>query len=219
MENVKRLSAERMCPIRDEVYHRIRQAILRGTYKPGEKLQEVALAEELGTSRTPVREALRKLEVEKLVIYYPHRGTFVSELPADEIAELHQVRTLLERFIARRAARNATPQDIERLNSILARAERGEEPDEILEAVEDFNTALFELSRADHLVDLTRRIRELLQRVLVSNHLDPVRRAEAHQEHRRIVEALAANDPDRAEQCTIEHMNRAPRVMRKGGPG
>lgn len=215
MKNVTRLSAERMRPIRDEVYHRIRQAILRGTYKPGEKLQEVALAEELGTSRTPVREALRKLEVEKLVIYYPHRGTVVSELPADELAELHQVRTLLERFIARRAARNATPQDIEKLRTILARAKRGEEPDEILEAVEDFNTALFEISRADHLVDLTRRIRELLQRVLVSNHMDPVRRAEAHEEHQRIVEALAANDPDRAEQCTIEHLRRAPQVMRK----
>lgn len=219
MENVKRLSAERLRPIRDEVYHRIRQAILRGAYKPGERLQEVALAEELGTSRTPVREALRKLEVEKLVIYYPHRGTVVSEFPADEIAELHQVRTLLERFIARRAARNATPQDIEKLQSILARAERGKAPDEILEAVEDFNAAIFGISKAEHLVDLTRRIRELLQRVLLSNHLDPARRTEAHEEHRRIVEALAANDPDRAEQFTIEHLNRAPQIMRKDEPG
>lgn len=208
-----------MRPIRDEVYHRLRQAILRGIYRPGEKLQEVALAEDLGTSRTPVREALRKLEVERLVVYYPHRGTVVAEVAADEIAELYQVRTLLERFIARRAARNAGPQDIARLRKILAIVELCEEPDEILEAVEDFNDAIFKLSGAEHLVDLARRIRELLQRVLVSNHLDPVRRAEAHQEHLHIVEALEANDPDRAEQYTIEHMNRAPRVMRQDAPG
>lgn len=219
MKTMKKLSAERMRPIRDEVYHRLRQAILRGAYKPGEKLQEVALAEDLGTSRTPVREALRKLEVEKLVTYYPHKGTVVAEVAADEISELHEVRTLLERFIARRAARNARPQDTERLRKILSEAERHEGPDEILEAVEDFNTALFEISGADHLVDLARRIRELLQRVLVSNHLDPTRRAEAHEEHLRIVEALEENNPDKAERYTIEHMNHAPQVRRKGDGG
>lgn len=218
MENVKKLSPERMRPIRDEVYHRIRQAIICGTYRPGEKLQEMDLAADLGTSRTPVREALRKLEVENLVTYYPHRGTVVSEAPVEEIEELQKVRTLLEVFIARRAAQRATPDDIRTLRKILALEELCEEPDEILDAVEKFNEKLFETSGAASLVDLNRRIRELLQRMVVSNHLDPVRRAQAHIEHLRIVDALEAGDPDLAEKYTVEHMGNAPRRLKDREP-
>ncbi len=208
---MNRLSVERMRPIRDEVYQRIRKAIIRGVYKPGDRLQEEWLAEELGTSRTPVREALRKLEVERFVTYYPHKGTVVSEVSRDEIEELYQVRQLLEVFIARRAAKNAAPEDIARLRAVLAQEERCVEADDILDAVENFNNALFEISRADSLVDLNRRIREYLQRVTTSNHLNPVRRKQAHGEHLLIIEALEAHDADLAEQRTIEHLNHSPR--------
>ena len=212
---VKKLSEERMRPIRDEVYHRLRQAIIRGVYKPGEKLQEVALAEDLGTSRTPIREALRKLEVENLVTYFPHKGTVVSDVPTDEVEELYQVRTLLERFIARRAAINATPENVKKLRKILAMEELCEAPDEILDAVEQFNATLFEISHAEHLVDLNRRVREMLQRVMANNHLNPERRISAHNEHLKIVDALEKNDPDLAESRTIEHMDHSPRLPKQ----
>ncbi len=215
MSNIAKLSAKRMRPIRDEVYHRIRQAIIRGAYQPGEKLQELDLAEMLGTSRTPVREALRKLEVENLVTYYPHKGTVVSEVNTDEVEEIYEVRTLLEVFIARRAAARATPEDVKKLRRILARGELCEEPDDILDAVERFNEVLFEVSGAVSLVDLNRRVREILQRIVVSNHLNPERRASARLEHRRIVDALEANDLDLAEKYTREHMERSPRTLKE----
>lgn len=208
---MRKLTVERMRPIRDEVYHRIRTAILRGVYKPGERLQEETLAEELGTSRTPVREALRKLEVERFVDYFPHKGTVVSEVSMDEVEDLYRVRQLLEVLIIRRAAHKATPEDIIRLRAILAKEELCVEADDILDSVEQFNTALFAVSQADNLVELNKRIRENLQRVVVSNHLNPVRRKEAHAEHLRIVEALEANDPDLAEKYTIEHLSHSPR--------
>ena len=214
MGNVKKLSAERMRPIRDEVYHRIRQAILRGVYQPGEKLQEEALAEALGTSRTPVREALRKLEVEQFVTYYPHRGTVVSAISPDEVDDLYRVRTLLEVLIIRRAAERATPEQVRSLRKILAVSELCVEPDEILDSVELFNSALFDVSGAPSLVILNRHIRELLQRVVSSNHLNPERRAQAHREHMLIVDALEANDPDLAEERTLEHLGNSPRKIK-----
>lgn len=203
---MNKLSAERIRPIRDEVYHRIRTAILRGSYRPGDRLQEETLALELGVSRTPVREALRKLEVERFVIYYPHKGTVVSEVSPDEVDELYQVRLQLEVFIARRAARNATEESIRRLRELHAEAMRRTDPDGILDNVEEFNTAVFELSGAPSLVELNQRVRLTLQRVLAPNYLDAARRKNANREHLRIIEALEARDPDMAERCVREHL-------------
>lgn len=218
MEKVQKLSEERMRPIRDEVFCLLRKAIIRGDYKPGEKLQEETLAEQLGTSRTPVREALRKLESEKLVTYYPHKGTVVSEISREEVEDLFAVRALSEKLIIRRAAVKAKPEDIRELRKYLEASEAGKDADTILNSIDAFNEKLFEISGAEQLVDINRRIRERLQRVLVSNHLDPVRSAVAHAEHLKIVEALEAGDPDLAEKYTEEHMNNAPKKFRADYP-
>ncbi len=210
---IRKISQEYIRPIRDIVYQEIRKAIITGLYKPGDKLQEEDLAEKLGVSRTPVREALRKLEVEHFVIYYPHRGTVVSEIPADEVDELYQVRLLLETFIARKAAVKATAEDVKRLREILAEEEKCIAPDDILDAVERYNDAIFQISGAVTLVDLNKKIREILQRIVASNHLNPERRNQAHQEHLRIVEALERNDPDLAEQYTVEHLKHSPKTL------
>ncbi len=212
---MEKLSKERMRPIRDEVYLQIRKAIIRGVYKPGEKLQEEDLAEALGTSRTPIREALRKLEVENLVTYYPHRGTMVSDVSVDEVDELYQVRTLVEVFIAKRAALNATPEDIAQLRKILKDGEQCTDPDDILSNVELFNDTLFEIAHADALVDINRRIRFTLQRVVVNNHLNPERRKTAYEEHCKIVDALEAHDSDLAQKYTLEHMAHSPRKLKQ----
>lgn len=215
MEKVQKLSEERMRPIRDEVFYLLRKAIIRGDYKPGEKLQEETLAAQLGTSRTPVREALRKLESEKLVTYYPHKGTVVSEISPEEVEDLFAVRALSEKLIVRRAALKAKPEDIRELRRYLEASEAGGDDDAILDAIDAFNEKLFEISGAEQLVDINRRIRERLQRVLVSNHLDPVRSVVAHAEHLKIVEALEAGDPELAEKYTEEHMNNAPKKFRR----
>jgi DNA-binding GntR family transcriptional regulator len=167
---MKKLSMERLRPIRDEVYHIVRNDIIRGVYKPGDRLQEEQLAEQLGTSRTPVREALRKLEVERFVSYTPHRGTVVTAVSIDEVEELYQVRMMLEAFIAKRAAINSTHDDIRKLRKALSNCEKCTEPDDILDSVEEFNRVFFETAKCDSLVDINRRVREILQRVLVSNH-------------------------------------------------
>lgn len=214
VEKLKKISYAQRCPMRETVYQQLRKAIIRGHYKPNDNLREEDLAKQLGVSRTPVREALRKLESESLVTYYPHRGTVVSEISNDEIDELFAVRTLIEALIARRAAAKATAADIKKLKLCLERAESSDDPDDILNEIETFNETIFQISDAERLTDLGKRIREHLQRLLVSNHPDPDRRAAAAAEHMRIVEALEANDSDLAEKLTREHLTKVPRLQR-----
>lgn len=195
-----------MRPIRDEVYSRIRQAIIRGVYQPGDRLQEETLAEQLGTSRTPVREALRKLEIERLVVYYPHRGTVVSEVVTDEIEELYQVRILLETMIAKRAAQNATDEDIEHLRDLLEQSKKMTDSDELLDCIEQFNNYIFEMASCDYLVDLNKRAHDILRRAMTYNALDEERRSGTYTEHCRIVDALSKHDLEAAQQATAEHI-------------
>lgn len=194
-------------PIRDVVYKHILAGILNGTYKPGDRLREETLADDLGVSSTPVREALRKLEVERFVDYYPRKGTVVSEIPSDEVEELYKVRQLLEVLIIRRGAEKATAKDIAKLRKFLTEEENFSEPDDIYEIMVQFNRTLLELSHADNLIALTKRVRESLNRVFNRNYLDPERRRRAHEEHVRIVDALEAHDADLAEKLIVEHLH------------
>ena len=205
---MKKLSIERR-PIRDVVYKQILAGILNGSYKPGEHLREEVLAEELGISSTPVREALRKLEVERLVTHIPRKGSVVSAVPTDEVEDLYRVRQLLEILIIRRAAEKATPKDIQRLRKLLEEEEECVEPDDIFDAMAKFNEALIAVSRADNLMALNKRVRESLRRVMNRNHLDPTRRKQSREEHIRIVDALEAHDADLAEKHTVEHLNQS----------
>lgn len=209
MGKASKLSEERARLIRDEIFCQLRKAIVRRVYKPGEKLREETLAEQLGTSRTPVREALRKLESEKLVNYYPHKGAVVSEISKEEMEDLFAIRALLEKLIIRRAAMKAKPEDIQELRRYLEASETPGDADTILDAIDAFNEKIFEIAGASQLADINRRVRECLQRMLVSNHLDPVRSVIARTEHMKIVEALEAGDPELAEKYVEEHTKNA----------
>ena len=204
---MKRLSEQRMRPIRDEVYDLIRQAIISGQYRPGDKLPEEELAEELGVSRTPVREALRKLEVENFVQHFSHRGVVVSQVNTAEILDLYEVRTHLECMLIRKAAQRATAADIVLLRKKLDQADAAQTVSRRLEAVEEFNDLLLRLSGSQQVLELQKRTREMLQRAVVSGHADPVRSKTAAAEHRAIVDALEARDPDLAERLVREHLS------------
>ena len=206
---IEKIALDRMRPIRDEVYLSLRKAILRGVYAPGQRLQEEQLAKELGTSRTPVREALRKLEVEKIVTHYPHRGTVVSEVLSHELEDLYKIRTVIEMIIAKKAAQNATAEDIDQLISLLEREEASTDPDEIIDAVEDYNDAISKIADCPNIGDISAKVRETLSRMIVSSHLNPQRRPDAQKEHRQIVAAIASGDCELAEKLTQQHLTNA----------
>ena len=106
-------------PLREVVCETLRDAIRKGVLKPGERLMEIQLAEELGVSRTPVREAIRKLELEGYVIMMPRRGTYVANLSIRDVNEVFEIRTSLDSLASGLAAERITDEELERLQRLL----------------------------------------------------------------------------------------------------
>src|SRR5881628_3303257 len=116
--------------LQEKVYDHLKQAILAGEIQPGERLLETRLAESLGVSRIPVREAIRKLERDGLIVVYPRRGVYASPLGPRDVDEVYAIRAVLEGLAARLAAEHRTEQHLARLDEIVAdmaeQADRGE---------------------------------------------------------------------------------------------
>ncbi len=186
----------------------IRRAILRGTFKPGEKLDQQELAESLGVSRSPVREALRTLAAEDLVTNIPHRGAVVTERSKDELQEILFMRTLLEGSAARRAAPKIQPTHVRHLEEIMATAEKTTEFEELLQLNNDFHTTIYSAFNQPYLINVIQTMRN---KVAPYNriYLDvPKGREKAWEDHRRIYEACVKGDGKRAEQETRDHLER-----------
>ncbi len=126
MEANFNVSMNEYLPLRDVVFNTLRQAILRGELKPGERLMEIQLANKLGVSRTPVREAIRKLELEGLVLMIPRKGAEVADISEKSLKDVLEVREALEELAARLACDKITKEGINRLK----------------EAAQDFRSAL-----------------------------------------------------------------------------
>jgi DNA-binding GntR family transcriptional regulator len=122
-KRVKRLPDIPARPLRDVVYEHLKEAILVGRFVPGERLLEVELAEQMGVSGTPVREAMRRLEREGLVVLRPFRGAEVVRVPRERAEQLFQVREALESLAARLAASRVSPSDVALLRSIVEQAQ------------------------------------------------------------------------------------------------
>ena len=211
---MEKISSSRMMPIRDVVYHRVRADILHGELKPGERLAEETLARELGTSRTPVREALRKLEVDKLVSHHPHKGVIVSEIFAGELEDLYEIREYVEAIIVKHAAKNAAPDDIKNLSSLLDKLEASSSIEEAADYSEQYNLAIARLSGCPTIINLEKLLRDSLTRITVSTYLMPERRPTAQTEHREIVAALATGDSELAQKLTISHIRNAAKSLK-----
>lgn len=212
---LSKLSNDRLRPIRDEVYSIIRNAILKGDYEPGIKLIETEIADTLGVSRTPVREALRKLEVEKFVTYTPHKGAVVTEVEWDEIDELYGLRIIVECILVEKAVNNMTPEVIRKLKDNIRETENCKFESEVLDLMDQFNDIIYSISKSKHLLSILYNIRELLKRITYKNHLDPLRRKEAIEEHKRIIEALEKKDAALAVEYTKKHIGNSSKAKNK----
>ena len=108
MENLTKLNLDEYKPLRDVVFENLRGAIVEGRLKPGQRLMEVQLAEQLGVSRTPVREAIRKLELEGLVVMLPRKGAYVANMSLKDLIDVLEIRASLEGLAASLAAERIT---------------------------------------------------------------------------------------------------------------
>ncbi|ACX53173.1 transcriptional regulator, GntR family [Ammonifex degensii KC4] len=199
-------------PLRDVVFESLREAIIKGILKPGERLMELQLAEELGVSRTPVREALRKLELEGLVVMLPRRGAYVAGLSAKDIADIFEVRAALEALAAGLAAERITEEELEALErSLVELAEVMETND--LEAIVSLDTRFHEIiyraSRNDRLVQIISNLQDQIHRFRLTTLSRPGRTRETIEEHKKIVEAISERQAELAAQLAREHIENA----------
>ncbi|MFB4311227.1 GntR family transcriptional regulator [Actinomadura sp. GTD37] len=203
----------------DRVYARLRADILDGVHPPGGRLGEAELAEQTGSSRTPVREALRRLEVEGLVEVLPHRGARVPDWTPEDLEEIYDLRMLLEGAAARRAATRIDPADVAAMEKLCDVIERCAEPGDgqDLDRVAELNADLHGIVRAaaasPRLVSMLNAVVQLplVMRTFHRYSPDDLARSFAH--HRELVVALRAADGTWAESVMRAHVLAAKAVL------
>jgi DNA-binding GntR family transcriptional regulator len=199
-------------PLRELVFESLREAIISGRLKPGERMMEIQMAEEMGVSRTPVREAIRKLELEGLVVMIPRKGAYVAGLSLKDIVEVFEIRGALEGLAAELAAERITDDELENLERYLVRITEDIEKGDLVKVVEtdtDFHTQLYKASRNDWLLQIINNLREQIQRFRTTSLSYPGRMKEAVEEHRQIVEAISIRNGKLARKLAQEHIDKA----------
>ena len=199
-------------PLRVQVYDALRDAIVNGRLKAGDRIIEDRICSELGVSRSPIREALRRLEGEGLVTILPRQGAVVAELTDQDGANLFAVREVLEGLAARQAALHIAPAELSALERICVDMERAIASKEVTSIVELntlFHDSIILASKNRWIKELVAGIKTQIRRIYRSSIEAPDRAAESLAEHRSIVEALKQGDAQRAENLAREHVLRA----------
>ena len=208
----------------ERAYEVIRTGILNGRFGPGARLKEEELTEFCEVSRTPVREALRRLAVEGLVSVTPNAGAQVNIISPTELEEIYVLRAMLESHAAERAARNLTPDAIERLKVLATEMERTvlEPPDVInrdfTPANSEFHKIILDAAMSPRLSAMASLVVELplILRTLSRYSEDDRRRSMAH--HRELIEAFAAKDGVWAGAVMKSHIHAAFQALVRGDP-
>ena len=206
-------------PLRDVVSEALRQAIREGVLQPGERLMEIQLAAELGVSGTPIREAIRKLELEGFVVMVPRRGTYVADISLKDVVQVFEIRSALEELAAGLAAERITPDELEELERILVEINdyiARDDFDKIVDADIRFHGILYKASRNNRLVDILRNLREQMLRFRSISMHYPGRLAATWEEHRQLVECIANRNSTQARKIAKKHMENSERTLIMG---
>ena len=193
----------------DLAYARIKGAILNLTYKPGQRLSEAMLSAELGLGRSPIRTALTRLEGEGWINVQPQSGTFVSSPTAEEVAEMTELREVLEVHAARRAAKKIHDETLKLLRAAFDNlAESGVEGhfEEFLKFDDLFHSAIHRAAGNRKILEMIRNLRDQIQWVRVSNAILPGRVVESLAEMKLVLEALERRDERAAAEAMSVHI-------------
>lgn len=197
-------------PLRDVVFNTLRRAILRGELKPGERLMEIQLANKLGVSRTPIREAIRKLELEGLVLMIPRKGAEVAEITEKNLRDVLEVRCALEELAVQLACDRIDGSGLKELHEAADRFRNILDSDDITQiaqADEAFHDVIFTATGNQRLIQLLNNLREQMYRY----RIEYLKKKECYpqllDEHESIIHAIESQDKDMAMQITGQHIN------------
>ena len=194
----------------EQAYHVLRDRIIMLDIAPGAPINEAQLAADLGIGRTPIRESLKKLELDHLVVSYPRRGTFATQVDITDLASICEVREVLEPVAARRAARTARPQvRVDLAATARQIAAMGEEPSDTRALIAydiDVHRLIYRAAENPHLEETLVRLDNLATRIwcLALDRLPSL--AEHVREHVGLLEAIAAGDAERAAALAADHV-------------
>jgi len=192
-----------------DVYQQIIHDIRAGALMPGDRLTETDLATRFGISRTPVREAIRQLEADGLVMHKPRLGATIRTLDRAEISELYEMRAVLESTAARLAARAASAPELQEITALNDAMAEARDIETLYQLNHLFHAAIQDAARNRFLVSAVKSVEKTLL-ILGRSTMEQTDRSEAAlAEHRRIIDALVARDEDAAEQAMRGHIEAA----------
>ena len=200
----------------DFAYHSIRSKILSRVYVPGFQLKEVQISEEIGLTRTPVREAIIRLEREGLLRTFPNKGAFVVQLSATEIEDLYEVREALEAMAINLAARRANREELSILIKILNKTDQLYQRGAVKnygDPTFDFHLEIVKLSKNDKLMSIWKILSAQLSLARMTSSLTRRRYLKALEEHRFILNCLSAGNDNKAIRLMRSHINKSKKIL------
>jgi DNA-binding GntR family transcriptional regulator len=194
--------------LREQIVSTLRESIIRGDLSPGQKITEPELAEKLGISRTPIREAFRQLESEGFLTVMPRRGAVVSSATRKEIEDFYELKSLLEGYASRIAARKISEKDIARLNRINdqleALAQKGD-VEAFFKKNNEFHNAFISLCGNEKLLDIWSNLVRRFVKFRIQALSVPGRLMDSVDQHRNIIDALSKKDGCLSECMVHKH--------------
>ena len=211
MTNHFEVNMDEYLPLRDVVFKTLRQAILKGELEPGERLMEIQLAERLGVSRTPIREAIRKLELEGLVIMIPRKGAEVADITEKSLRDVLEVRKALEELAVQLACEKITQEELEELEkageNFKKVLNRSKDITEVAEADVRFHDVIYMATDNHKLIHLLNKLREQMYRYRVEYLKNPDVHEQLTQEHEEIVYHIKRREKVEATAVTCQHID------------
>jgi DNA-binding GntR family transcriptional regulator len=211
---MEKLKIQSYPPIREQVYKYIRKMILNGEIGPGKRLIEAKLSQEIGISRTPIREALHKLEMENLIYSIPRVGYVVKDISIEEVEEICEIRMALETLAAIWASANMTPKEIDRLKQIIlltGKNIKSNEMEEVIKLDSEFHEIICRTSKSQRIEEISQSLRDHMLKFRIKALCVPNIACRSNEGHRKILYALKARDPKKIQEAVRFHLNRTKR--------
>lgn len=212
MDSFNKLNLDNYKPLRDLVFENLRTAILEGDLKAGQRLMEVQLAEQLGVSRTPIREAIRKLELEGLVVMIPRKGAYVANMSFKDLIDVLEIRATLEGLAASLAAERRNDEDVIKLEKVAKEFEEGVRNADIeivLKKDVEFHENIFLMANNKKLYHLITSLWEQVHRFRVMYVSNNEASLSLVDEHKRILDAVKNGDCELAKKYATDHIELA----------
>ena len=212
------LKMDAYLPLRNVVFQTLRTAILTGELQPGERLMELQLADKLGVSRTPIREAIHMLEKEGLAIIVPRKGAHVAKMTEKDLIDVLQIRKTLEDLALRTACELITKEELQELKEAMEHFEACTKQDDVVKTAEAdvaFHDVIYKAADNPKLLTILNNLREQMYRYRAEYLKDSSAFPQLIKEHRQMYDAIVAGDQDAAAKCLDQHLHNQAMAVRE----